>query len=524
MRPVAVIGGIRTPFCRSNTAYQELSNLDLMTAALNGLVTKFGLEGQLIDEVAGGAVVTHSRDFNLTREAVIGTRLHPNTPGITVMQACGTSLQAALGSAAKIATGQIDCAIATGADTTSDAPIVFQRKFAHRLAKFARTRGFAEKAAALLKGFTPAELTPIAPSVNEPRTGLSMGQHCELMAQEYSISREDQDKLALESHKRAAAAYNEGFMDDLLTPTAGVFRDNNLREDIDPAKLAALKTAFEKSARGTLTAANSTPLTDGASAVLLASEEWAAAHGLKPQAYITHAAHSAIDFVNGRGLLMAPTIAVAKLLDKAGLTLQDFDFYEIHEAFAAQVLATLKAWESPEYCREVLPRDAAAIDRAKLNVKGSSIAFGHPFAATGGRILATLAKILAQNGGGRGLISICTAGGMELAVLERPGDNVALTKAARVRRLNASVDSPSANGAAPAQTGFFTVTRTVCAAPDVAPSASATTISKLACELGAPSCTKMIVPASISVCLKLVIALAGALANATKPWLGFETV
>ncbi len=423
MRPVAVIGGVRTPFCRSNTAYQELTNLDLMTAALNGLVTKFGLEGQHIDEVVGGAVVTHSKDFNLTREAVIGTKLHPNTPGITLSQACGTSLQAALGSAAKIATGQIDCAIATGSDTISDAPIVFQRKFAQRLAKFARTKGFAEKAAALLKGFSPAELTPLAPSVNEPRTGLSMGQHCELMAQEYLISREDQDQLAFESHKKAAAAYDEGFMDDLLTPTAGVFRDNNLREDIDLAKLATLKTAFEKSARGTLTAANSTPLTDGASAVLLASEEWAAAHGLKPQAYLTHAAHSAIDFVGGQGLLMAPTIAVAKLLDQAGLTLQDFDFYEIHEAFAAQVLATLKAWESPEYCREVLGREMplGAIDRAKLNVKGSSLAVGHPFAATGGRIIATLAKLLEQRGGGRGLISICTAGGMGVAaVLERP--------------------------------------------------------------------------------------------------------
>ncbi len=419
LRRVAVIGGVRTPFCRSNTAYSELTNLDLMTTALNGLVEKFHLEGELIDEVVGGAVVTHSKDFNLTREAVIGTKLDPRTPGVTLMQACGTSLQAALGSAAKIATGQIECAISAGSDTTSDAPVVLQRKLAMRLAKLARAKSFSEKASIFMKGFSPAELAPNAPSVAEPRTGLSMGQHTELMAQEFHIPRDEQDKLAYESHKKAAKAYDEGFMDDLLVPCAGVYRDNNLRADIDLAKMATLKPAFEKSERGTLTAANSTPLTDGASSVLLASEEWADRHGLKPQAYLTHGQHAAIDFVGGQGLLMAPTIAVSRMLDKAGLSLQDFDFYEIHEAFAAQVLATLKAWESPEYCREILGKDQplGSIDRDKLNVKGSSIAFGHPFAATGGRILAMLAKILVQNGGGRGLISICTAGGMGVAAI-----------------------------------------------------------------------------------------------------------
>ncbi len=431
LRRVAVIGGIRTPFCRSNTAFSELSNLDLMTTALNGLVEKYNLEGELIDEVVGGAVVSHTKDFNLTREAVIGTKLHPSTPGVTLAQACGTSLQSALGSAAKIASGHIESAISTGSDTISDAPVVFSRKFSHRLAAVARGRSTMEKMKIFFNGFSPSELTPVAPSVAEPRTGLSMGQHCELMAQEFRIPREEQDRLAYESHKKAAAAYNSGFMDDLLVPTAGVFRDNNLREDIDLSKIATLKTAFEKSGRGTLTAANSTPLTDGASAVLLASEDWAAARGLKPQAYLTYGAHAAIDFVNGKGLLMAPTIAVSKLLDQAGLTLQDFDFYEIHEAFAAQVLATLKAWESPEYCREVLGKDRplGAIDRAKLNVKGSSIAFGHPFAATGARIIATLGKILEENGGGRGLISICTAGGMGVAaIMERPRETVQQTR------------------------------------------------------------------------------------------------
>jgi acetyl-CoA C-acetyltransferase len=419
LRRVAVIGGVRTPFCRSNTAYSELTNLDLMTTALNGVVGKFHLEGELIDEVVGGAVVTHSKDFNLAREAVIGTKLDPRTPGVTLIQACGTSLQAALGSAAKIATGQIECAISAGSDTTSDAPVVLQRKLAMRLAKLARAKSFSEKASIFMKGFSPAELAPNAPNVAEPRTGLSMGQHTELMAQEFHIPRDEQDKLAYESHKKAAKAYDEGFMDDLLVPCAGVYRDNNLRADIDLAKMATLKPAFEKSERGTLTAANSTPLTDGASSVLLASEEWADRHGLKPQAYLTHGQHAAIDFVGGQGLLMAPTIAVSRMLDKAGLSLQDFDFYEIHEAFAAQVLATLKAWESPEYCREVLGKDQplGSIDRDKLNVKGSSIAYGHPFAATGGRILAMLAKILVQNGGGRGLISICTAGGMGVAAI-----------------------------------------------------------------------------------------------------------
>jgi acetyl-CoA C-acetyltransferase len=424
LRRVAIIGGVRTPFCRSNTAFSELSNLDLMTAALNGLVETYHLEGELIDEVVGGAVVTHSKDFNLTREAVIATKLDPHTPGVTLSQACGTSLQAALGSAAKIAAGQIDCAIATGSDTTSDAPIVVQKKLAQRLVKLGQAKSFGEKARIFMKGFSPSELVPSGPSVQEPRTGLSMGQHTELMAQTYHISRDAQDQLAYESHRKAAQAYDEGFFDDLIVPTAGVFRDNNLRPDIDRTKLSALKPAFEKSERGTLTAANSTPLTDGASSVLLASEEWADRHGLKPLAFLTHGNHAAIDFINGEGLLMAPTIAVSRMLDKAGLRLQDFDFYEIHEAFAAQVLATLQAWESPEYCKEVLGKDQplGSIDREKLNVKGSSLAVGHPFAATGGRILATLAKLLAQNGSGRGLISICTAGGMGVAaILEGAG-------------------------------------------------------------------------------------------------------
>lgn len=423
LRKVAVIGGVRTPFCRGNTGYDDLTNLDLMMAALNGLVEKYHLEGEHIDEVVGGAVVTHAKDFNLTREAVIGTKLKEDTPGITLSQACGTSLQAALGSAAKIAIGQIDVAIATGSDTVSDPPIELKRQFAKRLARVGAAKSVGSKASTFFSGFSLGDLAPNPPANAEPRTGLSMGQHCELMAKEWHISRADQDELAYESHKKAAAAYDAGFLDDLLVPACGVFRDNNLREDISLEKISQLKPAFDRE-HGTLTAANSTPLTDGASAVLLASEEWAAAHGLKPMAYITYGQHYGIDFVDGaKGLLMAPTIAVSKMLDQAGLTLQDFDFYEIHEAFAAQVLCTLKAWEDPDYCKTMLGKDKplGSIDRSKMNVKGSSLAYGHPFAATGGRIIAMLAKILEENGGGRGLISICTAGGMGVcAIMERP--------------------------------------------------------------------------------------------------------
>ncbi|MEM8627601.1 MAG: acetyl-CoA C-acetyltransferase [Pseudomonadota bacterium] len=421
-RPVAIVGGIRTPFCRSNTLYAQLSNQDMMTTALNGLVDKFDLKGQLIDEVVGGAVVTHTKDFNLTREAVISTALNPNTPGITMSQACGTSLQAAMGAGAKIASGQIDSAIAVGADTTSDAPIVFSKKFAKRLVEAQKAKSFGQRWSAFTKGFAMRELAPQPPSVAEPRTGLSMGQHCELMAQRWNVPREEQDRLAYESHRKAAAAYDEGFMDDLLTPCAGVYRDNNLRADIQMEKVATLKPAFERSERGTMTAANSTPLTDGASTVMLASEEWARERGLPILAYLTHSQHQAIDFINGEGLLMAPTIAVGRMLERAGMQLQDFDYYEIHEAFAAQVLATLAAWEDDQYCREVVGLTGAlgSIDRDRMNVKGSSIAVGHPFAATGGRIMGVLAKLLAEKGGAsKGLISICTAGGMGVtAVME----------------------------------------------------------------------------------------------------------
>jgi acetyl-CoA C-acetyltransferase len=421
LRRIAVIGGSRIPFCRSNSIYADKTNLDMLAAALQGVVDRFGLDGQQLDEVVAGAVTSHSKDWNLAREALLSTSLSPLTPGITMQQACGTSLQAALTIGAKIATGQIECGIAAGSDTTSDPPISFGRKFSQRLVKAGAARSARQRLRAF-KGFRPGELKPVLPANGEPRTGLSMGQHCERMAREWKISRPEQDRLAMESHLKASQAWDNGFFDALVTPWAGVARDNNIRADSAMDKLGSLRTVFSKDPEATLTAGNSTPLTDGAAAVLLASEDWAKAKGLPVQAYLTAGRTSAVDFVSDEGLLMAPTVAVAEMLQRTGLTLQDFDFYEIHEAFAAHVLCTLAAWDSDSYCRERFGLDEALglIDRDKLNVKGSSLAVGHPFAATGARIIANLAQILESAGSGRGLISVCTAGGMGVAaILER---------------------------------------------------------------------------------------------------------
>ncbi|CRM50345.1 acetyl-CoA C-acetyltransferase [Pseudomonas fluorescens] len=422
LRRVAIIGGNRIPFARSNGPYATASNQAMLTAALEGLIERFNLHGLRIGEVAAGAVLKHSRDFNLTRECVLGSRLSPQTPAYDVQQACGTGLEAALLVANKIALGQIECGIAGGVDTTSDAPIGVNEGLRKLLLQANRSKSMADKLKVLLQ-LRPHHLKPQLPRNGEPRTGLSMGQHCELMAQTWQIPRAEQDQLALESHQKMAAAYAEGWHNDLLTPFLGLTRDNNLRPDLSLEKLAALKPAFERSEKGTLTAGNSTPLTDGASLVLLGSEAWARERGLPILAYLRDGEAAAVDFVNGaEGLLMAPVYAVPRLLARNGLTLQDFDYYEIHEAFAAQVLCTLKAWEDADYCRTRLGLEAplGAIDRSRLNVKGSSLAAGHPFAATGGRIVANLAKLLDAAGKGRGLISICAAGGQGVtAIIER---------------------------------------------------------------------------------------------------------
>ena len=420
-RKIAVIGGSRIPFCRSNTVYSSKSNMDLLSAALQGLIDRFDLHGKQFDEVIAGAVTTHSRDWNLAREALQSTTMSPLTPGITLQQACATSLQGALMIGAKIATGQIECGIAAGSDTTSDFPVVFGKKFSSRVAKLGAARSFKQRMGAL-KGFRPSELKPVVPANGEPRTGLAMGQHCDRMAREWNISREEQDKLALASHLNAAKAYDEAFFDDIVVPWSGVSRDNNIRGDSSLEKLSTLRTVFSTGGEATMTAANSTPLTDGAAAVLLASEDWAKANNMPVQAYITAGRTSAVDYVNDEGLLMAPTVAVAEMLQATGLSLQDFDFYEIHEAFAAQVLSTLAAWESEDYCKNRLGLDQAlgSIDREKMNVKGGSVAVGHPFAATGARIISSLGQILEEAGSGRGLISVCTAGGMGVAaIMER---------------------------------------------------------------------------------------------------------
>ncbi len=421
---VAVLGGVRIPFCRNNTAYADVGNFGMAVKTLGALVERFDLHGVELGEVAFGAVIKLAADWNLAREATLSSGLAPTTPGVTTARACGTSLDNSIFIANKIAAGQIDAGIAGGSDTTSDVPIVYSRAMQQRLLAVNRAKDTTDKLKAAVHGFSIGELKPSFPGVAEPRTGMSMGEHCELMAREWKISRVEQDKLALASHQKAAAAYERGFFKELVVPFRGLERDGFLRADSTLEKLAALKPAFDKtSGQGTLTAGNSTGLSDGASAVLLASDEWAAARGLKPKAYLTHAKVAAVDFVRGEGLLMAPTVAVPRMLEAAGLTLQDFDFYEIHEAFAAQVLCTLRSWEDADYCKNRLglAKPLGSIDPARLNVNGSSLALGHPFAATGTRIVATLAKLLEEKGSGRGLISICTAGGMGVtAILERP--------------------------------------------------------------------------------------------------------
>ena len=424
-RRVAILGGARIPFARANTAYAEASNQDMLTAALKSLVQKFDLKDQKIGEVAAGAVIKHSRDWNLARECTLGSGLHPETPAYDLQRACGTSLSAAAQLAHRIAAGEIDSAIAGGVDSASDIPLSHGKKLQRAVLKLNRARSFGERLATI-GSVRIRDLAPMPPSVGEPRTGLSMGQHCEEMAKEWKIGRREQDELALASHHAAAKAWQDGFFKDLVCEFNGLKADNNVRADTSLEKLATLKTAFDRSPAGTLTAGNSSPLTDGAACVLLAAEEFARARGFPILCFLTYSEAAAVDFVGmagpKEGMLMAPASAVPRMLDRAGLTLQDFDIYEIHEAFAAQVLCTLKAWESEEYCRSRLQRNSALgkIDRAKLNPKGSSVAIGHPFAATGARIVATLAKQLAERGSGRGLISICAAGGMGVtAILER---------------------------------------------------------------------------------------------------------
>lgn len=422
LRRVAIVGGNRIPFARSNTVYATASNQEMLTSALEGLVERYNLHGERLGEVVAGAVLKHSRDFNLTRECVLGSRLAPETPAYDIQQACGTGLEAAILVANKIALGQIDSGIAGGVDTTSDAPIGVNEGLRKILLEANRGKSNLDKLKSLLK-IRPRHVVPAIPRNGEPRTGLSMGESCELMAQTWQIPRDEQDRLAFESHHKLAAAYEEGWQNDLMTPFRGLTRDQNLRPDIDLEKIGTLKPVFERGSRGTLTAANSTPLTDGASVVLLASEEWAKARGLPILAYFKDGEAAAVNFVDRQeGLLMAPVYAVPRLLARNGLSLQDFDYYEIHEAFAAQVLCTLKAWEDPEYCKTRLGLDQplGSIDRSKLNVKGSSLAAGHPFAATGGRIVANLAKLLSLAEQGRGLISICAAGGQgATAIIER---------------------------------------------------------------------------------------------------------
>jgi acetyl-CoA C-acetyltransferase len=418
VRRVAVLGGSRIPFARQNGPYARASNQDMLTAAMNAVVEKFGLEGQTLDEVAAGAVLKHSRDFNLTRESVLGSKLAPETPAYDVQQACGTGLEATVLVANKIALGQVDVAIAGGVDTTSDAPLALNEDLREILLEVNRSKSNASRLRTLAK-LRPQQLVPEIPRNAEPRTGLSMGEHCAIMAREWNIGREEQDELAVASHRKLAEAYESGWLDDLVVPFLGLERDQNLRPDSSVEKLAKLKPVFG-GPDGTMTAGNSTPLSDGASAVLLASEEWAGEHGIPVQAFLTEAQTAGVDYVHKReGLLMAPAYAMPRMLARAGLELQDFDYYEIHEAFAAQLLCTLKAWEDEKFCKERLRLEGplGSIDRGKVNVHGGSLGAGHPFGATGGRIVAGMAKQLSENGGGRGVISICAAGGLGVTAI-----------------------------------------------------------------------------------------------------------
>ena len=421
IKRVAIVGGVRIPFARSYSAYATAGNQDMLTATFRAVVERFRLQGERLGDVAAGAVIKHSRDYNLVREWVLSSGLDPHTPGLDMQRACGTSLEAAIDIANKIALGQIEAGIAGGTDSISDAPIVYPRSYQQLLLASYRGRSAWQRLSPWF-GLRPKHVKPVLPAVVEPRTGLSMGQSTELMAKQWQVTRAEQDQLAYDSHLKAASAWREGFYDDLVVPYLGLKTDNNVRADTSLERLARLRPSF--AADGTLTAGNSTPLTDGASAVLLATPEWAAKRSLPVLAYLRYGKVWAVDFVGAKeGLLMAPTYAVPAMLRDAGITLQEFDYYEIHEAFAAQVLCTLKAWESPQYCRETLglPAPLGSIDRARLNVKGGSVALGHPFAATGTRILATLAKLLAGDASAkRGLISVCTAGGMGVtAIVER---------------------------------------------------------------------------------------------------------
>ena len=421
-RRVAIVGGVRIPFARGNGIYAEVGNQEMLTAALRAVVERYGLQGQRLDDVAAGAVMKHSNQWNLTRESVLGSGLAAETPGFDLQRACGTGLEAAILLGNKIALGQIDCAIAAGVDSVSDPPVAYPKSFQQLLLKSFRGRTARQRLQPWL-GLRLQHLRPVLPGIAEPRTGLTMGESAELMVSAWGVGRREQDQLALESHQKAAAAYAAGFYADLVHEYLGLAKDENVRTDSSLERLGGLPPVFDLSGGGSLTAGNSTPMTDGAAAVLMASEAWARERDLPVLAYLAYGKVAAVDFFDKKeGLLMAPAYAVPRMLSDAALGLQDFDFYEIHEAFAGQVLCTLKAWDDPVFCREKLGLSAAlgAIDRAKLNVKGGSLAIGHPFAATGGRILATLAKILNENKAKRGLISVCTAGGMGVtAILER---------------------------------------------------------------------------------------------------------
>lgn len=424
-RRVAVVAGCRTPFIRSGTTFRKLTAVELGTLAVRELLQRANLHPTEIDEVIYGTVTPSPLAPNISREVGLAAGVPPRASAYTVSRACASSNQAITSAADTISRGYADVIVAGGAESLTDIPILFSRSMRERLMTAARAKSIPAK----LKAFTglrPRELAPVTPAIAEPSTGESMGQSAERMAKENGISREAQDRWALRSHQRAAEGTEDGRLLQEIIPVfipptyeTMVDRDNGIRTDTSMEKLAALPPVFDRKF-GTVTAGNSSPLTDGASAVLLMSEEKARALGYTPLGYIRSYAYAAL--APSDQLLQGPAYAAPKALERAGITMQDIELWEIHEAFAAQVLSNFQWLDSDEFARKELGRTekVGLIDEDRINVMGGSIALGHPFGATGARLTTTLLNEMNRRDLGLGLITVCAAGGMGFAmVIER---------------------------------------------------------------------------------------------------------
>ena len=420
-RRVAIVAGLRTPFERSGTLFKSLSAQDLGRAVVAELVARAGLDGDEIDALVFGTVVPSVLAPNIAREVALLPMLPKGIPAFSVSRACTSANQAITDAADQIALGHADVAIAGGAESLSNVPILHSRGFANALVGASKAKSVGGKFGALAR-IRPRDLVPITPAIAEPSTGETMGQSAEKMAKLNHIPRDEQDQFALRSHRLAAAGTQDGrltaeIMPYYVPPQYGevALSDNGIRPDSTPEALAALTPVFDRK-YGTVTAGNSSPLTDGAAAVILMSEERARALGYTPLAYIKSYAYAALD--PGEQLLQAPVLAAPIALARAGLTLGDIDLVEMHEAFAAQVLSNLRGFESQAWAeRAGMTQPLGEVDRSRLNVMGGSISIGHPFGATGARITTTLANELRRRNGRFGLMTLCAAGGMGFAMV-----------------------------------------------------------------------------------------------------------